>query len=424
MTPRQAYKKKDYSLVVPVKDWDRMSGEGHELFIDLQPTDSSEQETVFGIPKERYYLAKKAAEFQSFYKLNTEESEFAFDLSLKKEYPLDAAFEYVYDYVWQYIDGTDLQEGRDSRLMCDLSDEDVLYMYFSCGFGFDTIWELLRKIRKIKKALLNELLANDPVKFETCRNAVSKFEQIRKNDAAYLVGVLAVDAMEDLAEYDELYNYYLLNKKHRPTTSYDFLSFLKRLNYDRYTYEERRARYIAVREFYRGNRSAEEVLERAKHKYGRRNRRFNQENKHAFDMEKAALIQEQQLYEQEVEMYQEQLAREREYDEPDLSFFGSWEYQAWDDRDDEAYYDEQNSDYDEYEWEEDNYLSYEPDDAYLEDIYNEEYFEQEMRDADLSEEDYEKYCEQLEQIDKIREKWEDKKLHKASSLNIDSMKCQ
>ena len=67
----------------------------------------------FGISKEKFMAAQVAANLQSFYNLNDYESEIAFKLAEDKELPIEDTFEYIYNYVWSFMDENSQREIRD-----------------------------------------------------------------------------------------------------------------------------------------------------------------------------------------------------------------------------------------------------------------------------------------------------------------------
>ena len=159
MTPTRAFDEKDESKKLPVYDWDQILQEGRNIMLKLNENENVLRETRFGISKEMYIRAQRAENLQSFYKLNDLEAEFAFGLSDSHRVSLDAAFEYVYNYVWVYAEGKtqgSTETGtRDSRIKEDLLNEDTLYLYFNGEFSFDDIYILLlvKYCNQIKKDL-------------------------------------------------------------------------------------------------------------------------------------------------------------------------------------------------------------------------------------------------------------------------------
>lgn len=130
MTPNVARKLKDPSLYKTIPTWECLSG--------LSEGDDSMENTKFGISKEQFVTIQKACNLQDFYSFNDYESEFAYSLFADDATDLNNAFEYVADYL-----GLRDTDNPDDRLEVDLGREDVKYLYFSCGFGFDAIFYIL-----------------------------------------------------------------------------------------------------------------------------------------------------------------------------------------------------------------------------------------------------------------------------------------
>ncbi|NLK10625.1 MAG: hypothetical protein GX317_06680 [Staphylococcus equorum] len=92
--------------------------------------------------------AQVAANLQSFYNLNDYESEIAFKLAEDKKLPIEDTFEYIYNYVWSFIDENSPE--RDKRLEKDLLKPEVIYMYFNCCMTFNEIRMVLVALNKCK----------------------------------------------------------------------------------------------------------------------------------------------------------------------------------------------------------------------------------------------------------------------------------
>lgn len=206
VTPKWAFENKDMTLFVQMKDWNALD-EGKIGYVEFEEKEMVE--TKFGISKEKYMLAYAAGNLQAFYNLNEIESELAFDLCQKESLSLEDTFEYIYNYIWSYID--EEKEGRDEYLYEDLMNPDVIYMYFRCGMTFNEIILVLRTIAHY--AL--------PRKLESV-------------DKKYLIGFWKYckyfedDSMSreyaNLYSYEELYTYY---NEHGEEDVNKFLEFIE-----------------------------------------------------------------------------------------------------------------------------------------------------------------------------------------------------
>ena len=144
VSPMKAFKNKDLTLITAVRDWDIITAEGKSGFVKFGESDM--EETKFGISKDKYMIANIAANLQAFYNLNDIESELAFELYNKKKYNMEDTFEYVYNYMWNYLN--EESPNRDIRLHQDLLRPDVIYMYFECGMSFNEIIHVLITLKK------------------------------------------------------------------------------------------------------------------------------------------------------------------------------------------------------------------------------------------------------------------------------------
>ena len=210
ISPKKAFSLKNYTLITEIRDWDLISKEGKGVFVNLG--EEVMEETKFGISKKEFMLAQTAANLQSFYNLNELESDLAFELHKEKDLPLEETFEYIYNYVWSYVD-TESEE-RDSRIVEDLTKWEVLYMYFECGMSFNEIIVVLYTLSK------NQLP-----------------RQIGEADRKYLLGFRMYCKYNDSkvrqflglgsqATYEEIYQYYNENAIN-PANVEEYVEFVK-----------------------------------------------------------------------------------------------------------------------------------------------------------------------------------------------------
>lgn len=146
ISPKKAFENKEIAVFPEIRDWDFISTEGRNMFVKFNEIDMVDKK--FGVSKEKFMAAQVAANLQSFYKLNDYESEMAFRLAEDKELPMEDTFEYIYNYVWSFIDENSPE--RDKRLEKDLLKPEVIYMYFNCCMTFNEIRMVLVALKKCK----------------------------------------------------------------------------------------------------------------------------------------------------------------------------------------------------------------------------------------------------------------------------------
>ncbi len=199
VTPEKAAERRDYTLLRPVPSWENVSG------VD--------------------WFELEVTRLKEHYKLNDRECALAIDLHRKNKYKLSAVFEYVYNYVWGYIEGTEGFNGeRDRDIEFYLGDENVLKMYFEYHFSMNMIFGVLvaKEIGMIKR----ELKECDKMYLEGCTYVV--FDAVDdKWDEIYLYkGKLKSyeNNTDFYSFYDENYQYYMENRG-KGYTYYDYILY-------------------------------------------------------------------------------------------------------------------------------------------------------------------------------------------------------
>lgn len=192
-SPKKAFANKDESLISPVKDWDEISKDGKSAFISLEGDNMVE--TRFGVKKDLFMEANIAANLQAFYSLNDDESEYAFSLYKDMNIPLKDTFEYVYNYLW----GNFEDDNRGERLIEDLSNPDVLHMYFECNMSFN---EIVRVLICLSKNVLPRKM-----KDTTKEYLLGYREYCNYLEVALFLGEKSVPSFESI------YEYYIENRK-------------------------------------------------------------------------------------------------------------------------------------------------------------------------------------------------------------------
>lgn len=179
MTPKEAYEKKDISLIKPVSTWDYISSAD----IDSEVEKSKQESTPlkFGLSQIAYKKATEAAEWQSFYSMSDEESEIAFSIAEKLNINMRLAFDFIF-------------ECGDCDIDTDYSVEqlvsiDMLYAYivlFNGVLDYKYVDEFIRQahshdfnIRKLKVDL------NDIDYFESIYNQFYTFSTLELIIAAH-----------------------------------------------------------------------------------------------------------------------------------------------------------------------------------------------------------------------------------------------
>ena len=201
ISPKKAFLCKKSAVLPVVRDWDAISKDGSSSYVKFDEINKMDEK--FGISKEKFMLAYVAANLQSFYKLNDYESEVAFKLSETNNLSIENTFEYVYNYVWDFID--DETSKRDQRLEVDLLNPEVIYMYFECAMSFNEIIIVLIAMKKNK--LPRELKDTD-------RLYLLGFKKF--TDRKFLNAEINLfNGLIDENSYEDIYNYYISESNSR-----------------------------------------------------------------------------------------------------------------------------------------------------------------------------------------------------------------
>lgn len=186
MPPKEACDKNDRTMLKPPLTWDYISEEKRTIFTDFS-SQEKDIDMTFGIPSYQFVKAMAAQNLQVFYGLNKNEAEFAFHLAEEKSLSYEDVFEYVYNYVWKYIDNIDEdpfdfaevhQNIRDIRMEEELSSEAVMHLYFHNNLSFGDI------------RLLLENLEYDPEYLKTlsvpyCRDMIKRQKKAEMEEERY-----------------------------------------------------------------------------------------------------------------------------------------------------------------------------------------------------------------------------------------------
>lgn len=104
MTPLEAIKKKDSSLVTPPKTWSVISDSNENIGIyqDEEDDKSVEEDLKFGIASSKLDLIKEALDLQAVYGFDNDKSEAAFNVAEKYSISMRKAFEFVDDFYMHF----------------------------------------------------------------------------------------------------------------------------------------------------------------------------------------------------------------------------------------------------------------------------------------------------------------------------------
>ena len=145
MPPKEAFNRKDYSLITAPLGWDGVSS-GQSV----SPEPVSEKpsgDIKFGLPREQYDLIQEAADTQALFGMSDIRSEAAFEIAIQDKVPMTLAFSFVDDYCtrYDYHDGDINFMGQDLRGVLEMF-PDERYVYFNVIPEISTSIELAGEI--------------------------------------------------------------------------------------------------------------------------------------------------------------------------------------------------------------------------------------------------------------------------------------
>lgn len=100
ITPKQAFRDKDRSLLRPAMTWEVIS-EMETAFESTEEVKAVKEDTIFGIEKEKVAKLTAALDCQAMYGFNQTQSEAAYELAERLGAPMKDCFEFVDDYCIQ-----------------------------------------------------------------------------------------------------------------------------------------------------------------------------------------------------------------------------------------------------------------------------------------------------------------------------------
>jgi len=141
-TPLQLAKQKDVSKLKTKMSWEVIVEDKKEAALLL--VGEGNENMKFGIPILQQAKAFEAQTLQNYFGINDEEANLAYEIAEANSLPYEDVFEYVYGYVWKYIEESDkYQNNRDNNIREELTNESVMDLYFNKDLSFSGINTLL-----------------------------------------------------------------------------------------------------------------------------------------------------------------------------------------------------------------------------------------------------------------------------------------
>lgn len=200
LTPKEAFRKKDYSLLTPPLTWDAIACD-----TDFSKTNGDEvsqmtSTMIFGIPKEQYDKAIEAHELEILYGLPTVFSQIAFDLAEQQGVSLKDAFAFA-DSLYDY-GGNFTKEGLEPEIADMYSDDPVenikviafnpyvQFMFFQCGLSVSSAQELShfrlplseKEIMEMDPRMLYEFAHAEHMEFYFFKSAYEYYKEHTSDD--------------------------------------------------------------------------------------------------------------------------------------------------------------------------------------------------------------------------------------------------
>ena len=145
ITPGEAQRKKDLSLISSPPTWDFLSGNLSSV-IQAEEREAVMEEQVFGISESSFEKVTQVLDLEAFYGFSSMFSKYAFELSEKTEHSLEDCFKYVAslrdfggDYKTGYVDEFTPVE----RLHEDGDNEVFQKLFFTLGISVSMSWSLI-----------------------------------------------------------------------------------------------------------------------------------------------------------------------------------------------------------------------------------------------------------------------------------------
>ena len=173
MTPREAFAKKDMTLLEEPVFWDMLSKEITSLNTSyISEGEVGEKQTVFGISEQSFDLIAEALDLESFFGLPRVFSNYAFDLSKRIGKPLKECFQYA-ESIREDFDENVGSQNVSREDITEIGDDPFFQtVFFERGISVGFAWEL----RYDHHATLEDLMKCDMIMLKMFPGLKSTFE--------------------------------------------------------------------------------------------------------------------------------------------------------------------------------------------------------------------------------------------------------
>ncbi len=150
MTPKEAFKAKDFSLFTEPLNWDAVS-DNETVISPKKADDNVTGQSVFGVSKDQYEKMLQAQKLKDLYGLEQSFANVAFEFAEKNDLDLDEAFEYIED-VQDYLG----DDNTDESFITETAENPLhLFMYFDCGLPIYDAYDLMDEHNLTREELLS-----------------------------------------------------------------------------------------------------------------------------------------------------------------------------------------------------------------------------------------------------------------------------
>ncbi len=160
MTPREAQKRKDLTLITPPITWDDLSG-GRTSETNVTEEKPGVGNLIFGVSEVSFEKIEKVLELEAFYGFKRMFSKYAFKLSESSGKSLEDCFSYaesLREFCGDFDKGFEDNLSPDERLQECGDDKNYQELFFSRGISVEMSWYLL-ECQLINK---EEIMSCDP----------------------------------------------------------------------------------------------------------------------------------------------------------------------------------------------------------------------------------------------------------------------
>lgn len=188
LTPTEAFKKKDDSLITPPLDWDRISCETEKSVVYEEEVENMERKSIFGITQEQYARIVEATELTEIYGLDEWKANIAFELAAGINRPLERTFCYISeldDFGFGIVDDEESAAVFcEEDFCCAVYNSQMQFLFFTCNISIAAAYDFINRFGFSEK----ELLSKDPraihayaeeeeVSFEYLEKAVRYYDE-------------------------------------------------------------------------------------------------------------------------------------------------------------------------------------------------------------------------------------------------------